>query len=149
MAANAYAAFTRQANISSVLVTAANTSSQGGGTIATDIFKAWTADATNGSWLDNIVVAPTASVANTATAATVARIFISTVTSGATTSSNTYLVYTLQLPSITADSSSNAENIYRIPLGWWVPASNTVLVTNHAAPNANTAWRFTAFGGDY
>jgi hypothetical protein len=134
--------------VGSVLVTAANTSSQGGGTIGTDIFLAFTADATNGSFIQRVRLLPTGTAATTTTA-TVGRIFISTQASGATTSSNTYLVAEVTLPAIAADNASAAAIWYDVTLGIPVPASATILVTNHAAPAANTAWRAVVFAGDY
>ena len=91
MAANSNPRFTKIGKISSVLVTAANTSSQGGGTVATDIFLAFTADSTNGSFVERVRLIPTATAATTTTAS-VARVFVSSVASGATTSANTYLL---------------------------------------------------------
>lgn len=149
MPANNDPIFSKNGHIESVLVTAANTSSQGGGTIATDIFKAFTADATNGSYVRFVRLIPTASAAGTATTATVARIFLSTQTSGATTSTNTWLIAEYTLPAVTADSTSAAVIWFDIPLNLSVPAGYTILATTHAAPAANTAWRFLVVGGDY
>ena len=148
MAANSNPRFTKIGKISSVLVTAANTSSQGGGTVATDIFLAFTADATNGSFVERVRLIPTATAATTTTAS-VARVFVSSVASGATTSANTYLVAEVTLPAIAADNASTAVQPFDIPLGFALPASGTILVTNHAAPAANTAWRAVVIGGDY
>lgn len=148
MPANTDPIWTRNGNIQSVLVTAANTSSQGGGTIGTDIFKAFTADATNGSFVQRVRLNPTATTPTTTTA-TVARVFISSVTSGSTTSSNTFLVAEVTLPAIAADNASAAAIYYDVTLGIPLPASYTILVTNHASPAANTAWRATVFAGDY
>lgn len=133
---------------SSVLVTAANTSSQGGGTIATDIFLAFTAGA-NGSYVDKLRFIATGTAANTATTATVARVFISTQAAGATTSANTFLYQEVTLPVVTADSSTAAGNAFDVPFGFRLPANVTILVTNHAAPAATTAWRADVNGNDY
>lgn len=148
MAGNTNPQFTKQGNIDSVLVTAANTSSQGGGTIATDIFKAFTADATNGSFVETVRLIPTAT-APTTTTATVARVFISTQTSGATTNANTFLVAEVTLPAVNADNASAAVYPIDVPLNMRLEAGMTILVTNHAAPAANTAWRALVIGGDY
>jgi hypothetical protein len=148
MAANSNPRFTRVGNIGSVLVTAANTSSQGGGTVGTDIFKAFTADATNGSFIERVRLMATAT-APTATTATVARVFVSSVSSGATTSANTYLVAEVTLPATAADNASAAVSPLDVPLGITLAAGWTILVTNHAAPAANSAWRATVIGGDY
>lgn len=148
MAGNAIPQFTKNGAINSVLVTAANTSSQGGGTIATDIFKAFTADATNGSFVEYVRFSATATTP-TNTTATVARVFVSSVTSGATTSANTFLVAEMALPATAADNASTAINPFDIALNIRLPAGWTILVTNHAAPAANTAWRLVVVGGDY
>ena len=149
MPANTDPIFSKNGHVESVLITAANTSSQGGGTIGTDIFKAFTADATNGSYVDRVRFIATATAANTNTTATVARVFLSSQTTGATTSANTWLLGEITLPVISADSSSVGQQPYDVVLGFAIPAGYTILVTNHAAPAANTAWRATVIGGDY
>ena len=148
MAANSNPKFTKNGRVSSVLVTALNASSQGGGTVGTDIFLAFTSDATNGSFVERVRLIPTATTPTTTTA-TVARVFGSTIASGATTSANTYLVAEITLPAIAADNASTAVIPFDISLGFALPASGTILVTNHAAPAANTAWRAVVIGGDY
>lgn len=149
MAANTEPIFSKNGKIGSVLITAANTSSQGGGTVGTDIFLAFTADASNGSFIRQVRLIATGTTANTATTATVGRVFISSVTSGSTTSSNTYMVAEVTLPSVSADSSTVGASYLDVVLGFPIPASYTILVTNHAAPAANTAWRAVVIAGDY
>lgn len=149
MAANTLPIFSLTPRNDFVAVTAANTSSQGGGTIATDIFKLATAGA-NGSWIGKIRWIPTASAAGTATTATVARVFLSTQSSGATTSSNTTLIAEIALTAQTADSASAAVVPIDIPLNLAIASTQTILVTNHAAPAANTQWKAVLFNsGDY
>lgn len=148
MPANTDPIFTRQGLISSVLVTAANTSSQGDGTIGTDIFVACTADATNGSFIQRVRFIPVGT-APTNTTATAGRVFISTVASGATTSANTWLWQEVVLPVTGADNATATAVFFEVILGFALPAGATILVTNHAAPAANTAWRAVVIGGDY
>jgi hypothetical protein len=148
MPANTDPIFSKNARVASVLVTAANTSSQGGGTIGTDIFLVLQAGSTDGSFIRFVRAIPTATAATTTTA-TVLRIFASSVTSGATTSANTYLIAEYTLPAIAADNASTAVIFFDIPLNFAIPASWTILATNHAAPAANTAWRIIGIGGDY
>lgn len=148
MPANNDPIWTKNGKISSVLVTAANTSSQGGGTVGTDIFLAFTADSTNGSFVQRVRWIPTATTP-TSTTATVGRVFVSTVTSGSTSSSNTYLWDEVVLPVTAADNASAAVTEFDVMLGFPLPAGSTILVTCHAAPAANTAWRATVIGGDY
>ena len=148
MAGNAIPQFCKNGVVGSVLSTAANTSSQGGGTIGTDIWKAFTADATNGSFVEFVRFIATAT-APTSTTATVGRVFISSVTSGATTSANTYLIAEMALPVTAADNATTAVNPLDIAINLRVPAGYTILMTTHAAPAANTAWRLDVIGGDY
>ncbi len=148
MAANSNPRFTRNGTLGSVLVTAANTSSQGGGTIGTDIFLVEQADATNGSFVEKVRWIPTATTPTTTTA-TVGRIFASSQATGATTSANTFLLAEVTLAATAADNASTAVMPIDIPLGITLPANWTILATTHAAPAANTAWRVTAIGGDY
>jgi len=148
MPANRQPAFTRLGNHGAVLVTAANTSSAGGGTIGTDIFLAFTADATNGSFIQMVRWMPVATAPTTMTP-TVGRVFISSVTSGATTSANTILWGEVALPNVPADNASTAVYPLEVPFGWWLKPGHTILVTNHAAPAANSNWRALAVVGDY
>lgn len=149
MAANASPRFTKNGNVSWVSPSAANTKSDGTGTIATDIFKAFTADATNGSFVERVRWSPTASVAATTTTATVARVFLSSIGSGATTTTTTVLIAEISLPATAADHSTNAVPFYDVLIGITIPPGYFLLVTNHAAPAANTAWRAVVIGGDY
>jgi hypothetical protein len=130
----------------SALVTAGNTSSQGGGTIGTDIFKIANTGA-SGSYVDRVEVSPTATTPTTTTA-TVCRVFFSTVQSGTTTSSNTFLLGEITLPAISADNATAAVPKFTLPLQHPLPANGSILVTNHAAPAANSAWRANVIGGD-
>ncbi len=148
--------FTRAADIQSVAVTAGNTSSEGGGTVGTNIFLAFTPGA-NDSYVDFMRWMPTASTAATSTGATVGRIFLSSVNTGSTTSANTYLIGEVVLPSVSAASSTAANNPVDFALGFRICGSNAstpavplyLLVTNHVAPSASTQWVATTFGGDY
>lgn len=133
--------------IASARITAANTSSQGGGTIGTDIFLTETTGA-SGSFVERVRFAPTATAATTTTA-TVARIFYSTQSSGVTTNANTFLLGELTLPAIAADNSTTAATTIDFPINMSFPTGISILVTNHAAPAANTAWVATTLGADY
>ena len=149
MAANTDPIWTRGGRVNSVLVTAANTSSAGGGTIGTDIFLIATADSTNGSFFGIVRVIPVATTPTNMTA-TVGRIFLSTQASGSTTSSDTYLINEHTLPAAAADNASTGVYYFDIPIYTPVPASMSLLCTNHATPAANTNWRYVLMkSGDY
>ncbi|MDB4997486.1 MAG: hypothetical protein JWM74_4918 [Myxococcaceae bacterium] len=146
---NAVPAFCKNGNLGTpVSPTAANTNGQGVGTIGTDIFKFFDADATNGSLVEYVRFNPTATTP-TNTTATVARIFWSTQTSGATTSANTHLIAEVALPISAADNASTPVNSIDVPINFRLPAGAALLVTNHAAPAANTGWKTMGVGGDF
>ena len=140
--------FAKDGAIGSALVTAANTDSEGSGTIGTDIFVAFTADATNGSYVERVRWIPTATTPTTTTP-TVGRIFLSSRTSGPTTSANTFLFQEVALAALSADNSTTPNNFYDIVLGFALPPGWTILVTNHLAPAAGSAWRALTIAGDY
>jgi hypothetical protein len=150
MAANVNPIYTKVGNINGVNFTAANVKSDGTGTIATDIYKAFTADATNGSYVSRIRLNTTATTAATATTATTLRVFISNKTSGATTGgTDTWLFAEVAAGAQTADHSTNATSFIEIPLNFVLPASYTILVSTHVVAAANTAWQAVVYGGDY
>lgn len=120
------------------IVTAANTSSQGGGTIATNIFLVLTAGA-NGTWVEAIRWIATAT-AVIAMNATTARIFLSTQGSGATTSANTVLLDEWALPSVTAGGTTTSGAYVDRPIRMRINSGQFILVTNAVAPANNTAW---------
>lgn len=136
--------FGQTPKVSSTTVTAANTKSDGAGTVATDIFKAASIGANGAAPGARVRFIPTATAAATVTAATTARVFVSTVGSSTTSSADTYLVAEVSLPAITADHSTTAVPFYDVVLPFALPANSFIHVTNHVAPNANTAWRAVA-----
>lgn len=143
MAYNDTPTFGKIVRTPSVAVTAANTSSQGGGTIGTDTFLIYTAPP-EGAYLRKLTAVPTSSVAATATTATVGRVFKSTQSSGATTSANTdNLGKEHALASQTAAQTTTPVTPIEIPLGIFLAGNLSLLVTNHAAPAANTQWKYT------
>ena len=148
MAGNVQPQFTTNGNVSSIAVTAASTNSQAPGTIGTAVFLAFTAGS-NGSFVESVLWMPTATSTITTSPATVGRIFISSLTSGATSASNTYLIAEVSLPAISADSSSAPVYPIEVVINRRIPANWTILVSNYNAPTANTQWIATVFGGDY
>lgn len=151
MAANTNPIYTGKGAVGPVAITAANTNSQGTGTIGTDIFKAYTIDATNGSFISDIVFQPTASAAGTNTAATVLRAFLSTKTSGATVGgTDTWLLGEVTAGVQSADNATASTFPWVLTLNRAIPPGTyTILVSSHAAPAASTNWQATVFGGDY
>lgn len=141
--------FTNAQKIAGVEITAANTRSDGVGTIGTDIFLIGTPAGTDDAYLRYIALWPTASVAATSTTATVARAFLSTQSSGATTAADTHPIGERALVSQSAANSTTASLPVIIQFNGPVPTGMSVLVTNHAAPATNTKWKAVAHWGEY
>lgn len=144
MPANTLPSFSRAAKIGRVVVTAANASSQGGGTIGTNIFLAFTAHATNGSYIDFVRWIPVQISPGSPGTFTVGRIFISSIASGTTTSADTFLFQEVQLQTVTSDPTYTAD----VPMGIVIDPGYTILVTNHGAPASNNNWSAVVVGGD-
>lgn len=140
--------FTKVGRFGSVLIAAALTDSSGAGTIGTNIYKAFTADSTNGSYVDKVRFMATATTP-TATNAGVLRVFLSSITSGTTTSADTFLIGETTVPAVNADNASAAVAPYDVPIGAAIPPGYTILVSQHMAVATNTNWRAVVFGGDY
>lgn len=148
MPANTTPIYTLTPITPSVQLTAANTRSDGNGTIGTDIFRLMTAGS-NGSFLSSIRFMPWATVAGTATTGTVIRVYLSSQTSGATTSANTFLIGEYSAAAQTADSATVGVYPIDAQINRALSAGEAVLISIHAAPAANTGWAATGFGGDY
>lgn len=148
MTANIDPIYTKTPVIGNCAPSAANTKSDGSGTIGTDIFLGFTAGA-DGSWVSKVRMYPISSVAATATTQTVARIFVSSATSGAVTKATCWLVGEVSLPSMNASHSTTATNYVEFPLNFALPAGYTILVTNHSIPAANTNWMTVTLGGNF
>jgi hypothetical protein len=147
MPANTAPIFTSVPDFSAVRITAANTSSAGGGTVGTDIFLAFSPGA-NGSYLQKIRFSLVESTISTVSAACVLRVFLSTQSSGSTTASNTWLIQEVVAATQTPSNTLSASPI-DIPLNFAIPSTYFVLVSASVAPTANTNWNANVFAGDY
>ena len=151
MAQNTAPIFGLVANVGRATIlpaTTANVKSDGTGTLATDILKAFTAG-TNGSIVYSIRFTPVASTAATATTATTLRAFESSITSGATTNADTYNLCEVSAAAQTADHSTNAIFYIEVPINKYIPSGHFVHVTTHVVAAAATAWQVLVFGADY
>ena len=130
--------------------TTANTKSDGSGTIGTDILLACTAGS-NGAWIDRIRLMPvgTTALTSTATTATVARIFVSTQTSGATTNLNTHSWQEMSCPAQTVNQATVSISPVDVPAGFRLEAGETILFSMYHVAATNTAWECTVFSTDY
>lgn len=124
------------------------TRSDGVGTIGTDIFLMFTADATDGSFVSKIRISAAATTSTSMTASVI-RIYISSATSGAVTAATAVLYAEVAVAALAAAHTSNATNFYEVPLNITLPASYTILASIDDNLAANTRWQFLTFGGDY
>ena len=130
-------------------VTAALTDSAGTGNITTPTLFVVCTIGANGTFVKKVRWNPTASVAATTMTQTVGRVFWSTLNTGATTGgTNTWLLGEVNLPAVSADHSTTPSYVIEIPINETF-LSGYLLVSNHAAPAANTNWQAMCFAGDY
>lgn len=149
MAANTAPIFTLTPGLGVVDITAALTKTSGTGTIATDIWKAYTVGA-NGSWISKAQFSTVGTTANTASTATIGRVYTSTQSSGATTGgTNTWLLGEVNLASQTADSSTGPTFANVLPINAAFPSGQYILGSTHHAPAANTGQQLLVLCGDY
>ena len=152
MPANTSPIFSLTPNVSSVKITttAALVRSDGSAAnaIGTDQFLAWTSGA-NGSYLQRVRFNTVASAAAVTSVATTLRVYLSSVSSGTPTASNTSLLAEISVPAISSSHSTNATNYYEIPFNMAIPTGRYILVSQHVAQTTNQSWLATVFGGDY
>jgi hypothetical protein len=126
----------------------ANTRNDGVGTIGTSMLLCYTAGA-NGAYIDRIRLHPVGLVAATATTATVGRVYLSTVSSGSTTATDTKLWQEVALPAQTTAQTTTATVPIDIPVGIRIAASDDILFSMHHVAAANTAWQIQVIATDY
>jgi hypothetical protein len=150
MVANKEPIFTLVPEVSQVVIGTQNNRSDGNGTIGTDIFLLFSAGA-DGSFIQYVSFMPVTTTGGTGTntAATVLRVYISTASSGATSSSNTRLLGELTAGVVSAGNSTTAVNPLVLPLNFALQSGQHILVTTHIAHAANTSWHATCVSGDY
>ena len=129
-------------------VTAGLAYSNGAGTIGTDMFVAFNADPTNGSFVQRVRWSATSANVAAATSATVGRVYISS-SNVVANISNTTLFQEVALPSVTAGSASVATYPIDVPINMALPPGYCILVSNHGAPATNTTWVASVFAGNY
>lgn len=151
MPANTSPIYTLTPNIGQARITAQQAGSgksDGSGTVGTDIFKAFTAGA-NGSFVRDIRIKPAAATAGTTTTATNIRIYLSTVGSGSTTSSDTKLIDEITIPAVTAGSTTAATPQFGVTLNMVIPSGSYIHVGSGNSIAANTEFHATVVGADY
>lgn len=150
MAANVAPIYPKSPNLGFVSLGSgitALTNSTGAGTIGTNLFLVEAAGV-DGTIFRRIKFIPTAT-APTVTTATVARVFLSTVSSGATTTADTHLIAELVLAAQNADNATGAVVPVEMALDLPVPTGMNILVGLHAVPPATVVWKCVLMSSDY
>ena len=151
---NAQPQFTARGDVQSAFVTAANTNSDGTGNIGTPTMYVLYTPGANDSYIETVRVMGVASSAGATLSATVIRLYISTVNTGATTNANTHLIAEIAIPTYAVNNATAATPVFDWPVmcrlaGSGAAVPQYLLVSSHVAAGANTGYQCTAFGGDY
>ena len=137
--------------VSGTRITAAVNNSQGSGTIGTEHFLAFSAG-TSGSYLQKVRFTLGGATANTASTAAVLKVYLSTQSSGAITSANTWLIQEVtaatQTPNVVT-TLTGATYPIDVALNFPIQTGYNILVGVSAVTGANTVWVATTYGGDY
>ncbi len=145
MAANTSPIYSNVPKISWAKVSAADSSTDG---TDADVQLIFTADATDGSYVNRLVFQPRSTSGSTTTSAAVGRIYIN---NGSTvgTGTNNVLFREVLLPATAVNTGATAPALgYVHPLNIQLPASYRIYV-GITAIAANTNWDVTGYGGDY
>lgn len=121
-------------------ISAANTAKDGTGTIGTNIFTIFTADATNGSRIDSIRIKPLGT-----NVATVLRVFVNNGATNATASNNSLISEQTMLATTVTEVAAQTDTI--IALDIVLKPGYKLNITIGTAVAAGFA--VTAIGGDY
>lgn len=151
MAANTAPIFTGTPRVSTVQIstTSTNVHSLGGtAQIGTNMFVAFTSGV-DGSYVQKIrfQFSSTTNVINAA--ATVFKVYYSTVNTGTPTSAQLSLIADIQSPLQTIAATTTSAYPIEVPLNFAMPPNTYLLVGQTVAATTNSAWFATTFGGDY
>ena len=119
------------------------------GTIGTDIFKIFTADATNGGFVQKVRFKYAANGTTTSVAA-VLKVWISSVASGTPViGTNAWFYDELAIPATGVMTTTTTQAVYEVPFNFALPLSYTILVKITVSQSASTGWLATVMAGKY
>jgi hypothetical protein len=151
MAANTDPIYSKLSDVqgSAMIVTAASVVYDISGTIGTDIYKVWTADATNGGFVQRLRFKYAGNTTTTSNAA-VARVWLSSVTSGTPTiGTQAWLLDEIALPATGTLATTTTTPCYDLPINFPVPAGWCLCVKITVSQPANFGWLCTCIAGKY
>lgn len=158
MAANTAFIVPDTPHVGTVKIPTTNAQVKSDGTSAgsgTDRMYCVLATGADGTFVQRIRFHSVASAANTTGVATTLRIYLSTVSAsegaavGATTTSDTQLLYEISVPAIASSHATNATNYFDVPINMALPTGKYIHVSQHVAQTTNQQWQATAIAGDY
>lgn len=135
---------------SSALIAAVNASLyNAAGTLGTDIYNIWTADATNGGFLQRVRIQYVAN-ATTASNACVMRLFITTKSgTQATSDADTFFYESVAIPSTGTLTTTAGNSYYDVPFNFALKPGQSVCAKITVAQPANCGFIATGIGGNY
>lgn len=143
--------FTGQPKINLVQIPTTSTnvhSSGGSAVIGTNIYVAFTTGA-SGSYIQKIRFQFTSTTNAINAAATVFKIYYSTVNTGTPSTTQMALIADVQSPAQTIGGTTITAFPIEVPLNFAMPANTYILVGQTVAATTNSSWFATVFGGDY
>jgi len=145
MTANTSPIFTLTPIITWASITAADGSQDG---TDADVKLLFTANATNGSFIQRLIFQPISTSGSTTTSAAAGRIYINNGSTVGTAANNTLIKeITLAATAVNVAGTTASLN-YEVPLNFQLPPSYRIYA-GITAMAANTAWQGCAIGGDY
>lgn len=151
MSANTAPIFSQLSAVSgsSLITTAASVVYDISGTIGTDIYLAYTSDATNGGFVQRVRFKYVAS-ATTTSVATVMRVWISTVSTGTPTlGTQAWFWDEIALPATGALTTTTISSNYEIQFGFAFPPAYSILCKTTVSQSASTGWQAIVVAGKY
>ena len=118
------------------------------GTLGTDAFIVWTADSTNGGYIQKLRVKYVGN-STTSSNACVMKVFVTSVASGSVTDSTMFLIDEIAIPATGTLTTTTTNPSYDIPMGFALPPGWNVVVRITVAQPASFGFVVTGFGGKY
>lgn len=132
-----------------LITTAAATVYDISGTIGTDIYKLFTADATNGGFVQRVRFKYAAN-GTTASNAAVIKLWISSVTSGTPTiGTQAWYWDEVVVPATGTLTTTGTTLTVEVPFNFALPAGYTILAKITVSQSANTGWLASVIAGKY
>lgn len=151
MQANTAPIYSRASDLqgSALIATAAAVVHDISGTIGTDIYKIFTADAQNGGFVQRVRFKYAANGTTTSVAAVI-KLWVASVAAGTPTiGTQAWLLDEIAVPATGALSGTNVSPGYDIPLNFALPLGYTLLAKITVSQSANTGWLATVIAGKY